>query len=469
MGESQAVPDVPRREFLRLSAAAAVAAGVGVAADLPVREVDVAVVGAGLAGLTAARELRRHKVRVCVIEARDRVGGRTLDRAIGGGHVVEGGGQWVGPTQTAVLGLAKELGVETFKTHTKGKTVVAAGGGRFAVAAGEGGSRDLRRVTGMLGAMANEVPLAAPWSARRAKEWDATTVADWLKANTTSAETRDELGLEVETALGPPAGTSLLWFLFYVHSAGGLRALNVDAQEQRFKGGPQSLSTKLAADLGDDLILSSPVSKIDHGGDAAVVESKLVRAKAKRVVVAMMPADTRRIAFTPELPPARTGLVRRWVGEPGFKVNVVYPRPFWRDAGLSGRAISDRGPVGVTFDNSPPDGSKGVVVAFLDPKKAARDGPARQTAVLADLVALFGKEAGKPTDYIETDWAGETWTAGCVSPLPPGVLTEFGVALRVPTGKVHWAGTETSDVWCGYMDGAVRSGVRVAGEVRKRL
>jgi monoamine oxidase len=123
----------------------------------------------------------------------------------------------------------------------------------------------------------------------------------------------------------------------------------------------------------------------------------------------------------------------------------------------------------VTFDNSPPDGRRGVLVAFIEKGKAPKDESARRKAVLKDLTALFGKEAQTPTDYIETDWAAEEWTAGCVSPLPPGVLTEFGAALREPVGRVHWAGTETSEVWCGYMDGAVRSGLRVAAEVRKAL
>lgn len=456
---------LPRREFL--VAAAAVGAGAAARAEPTERAVDVAVVGAGLAGLTAARELRRHKLTVCVVEARDRVGGRTLDRAAGG-LTVEGGGQWAGPTQTAVLGLAKELGVDTFPSYTKGKTVVHSGGVRLTVAGGDGGSRDLRRVKDKLDALARQVPLADPWAAKQAKEWDAVTVADWLKMNAT-AEAREELALEVETALGSASATSLLWFLFYVHSAGGLHALNVGAQELRFKGGPQSLSKKLAADLGDDLVLSSPVSKISDAGGGVTVESKLVRVTAKRAVVAMMPADTARIEFAPALPTARAGLVKRWVGEQGFKVNVVYPKPFWRAAGLSGLAVSDRGPAGVTFDNSPPDASKGVVVVFVDPAKAPKDAAARRKAVLDDLAALFGKEAEKPAEYVETDWAGEKWTAGCVSPLPTGVLSEFGAALRAPVGRVHWAGAETSEVWCGYMDGAVRSGVRAADEVRKRL
>jgi monoamine oxidase len=458
----------PRRDFLKSVVVGPLAIG-AVAADMPARVVDVAVIGAGLSGLTAARELRRHKLRVCVFEARDRVGGRTLDHAIGRGHVVEGGGQWVGPTQTAVIGLAQELGIETFKAYAKGKTVIAAGGIRFTVAPGERGSRDLRRVKEKLDAMAREVPLADPRAAKKAKEWDAMTVGQWLQANTTQAETREEFGLEVETELGRPAAISLLWFLFYIHSAGGLHALNVEAQELRFLGGPQAISKKMAAELGDELILSSPVAKIHHAGDLVVVDSKLVRVTAKRVVVAMMPADTRRIEFVPALPTERAALAKKWVGEPGFKINVVYSKPFWRDAGLSGLAINDHGPAGVTFDNSPPDGTKGALVVFVEPKKAPKDGPSRRKAVLDDLVTLFGKAAREPAEFIETDWAQEKWTSGCVSPLPAGVLSEFGTALKTPVGKIHWAGTETSEVWCGYMDGAVRSGKRVAEEIVKLL
>jgi monoamine oxidase len=459
---------VPRRTALKFAAAAPVAIGSAAGAEPAMREADVVVVGAGLAGLTAARELRRHKVKVSVVEARDRVGGRTLDHPLGGGHVAEGGGQWVGRTQTAIVGLAKELGVETFPAYAKGKTVVALGGARITVGERDE-SEDLRRAREALEAMAKEVPLANPWAAKKAAEWDKLTVGDWLKANAKRSETREEIGLEVETALGPPARTSLLWFLFYLRSAGGLRQLAAGAQELRLKGGPQSVSKKIAADLGEDLVLSSPVKKVEHGGGRVVVDSARVKVSAKRAVVAMSPADARRIEFDPALPAARAGLAKGWVGEPAFKANVVYPKPFWRDDGLSGLALADRGPVAVTFDNSPPDGSRGVIVAFLEPRRLPQEAAARRKAVVADLVALFGKAAAEPLDYFEMDWAAEKWTAGCVAPLPPGLLTEFGPALREPVGRLHWAGTETSEVWCGYMDGAVRSGRRVAEEVRKAL
>lgn len=436
---------------------------------IPRREVDVAIVGAGLAGLTAATELRKQGVTVLVLEARDRVGGRTLDQPIGGGHVVEGGGQWVGPGQTHVLALAKDLGIDTFPSYTQGKTTLALAGLRFTAGA-ERASKERQRVNGLLEKMAETVPLRTPWTAAHAKEWDAVTLADWLRQTTTDKEVRQAFDLETEISLGAPKRLSLLYYLFYVHSAGGINALDVDAQERRFRGGSQSISKKLADRLGQDLVLASPVSRIARIDEGRVtVEAKRVHVSAKCVVVAMMPADTRRIEFAPALPAARRSLVKQWRGEPAFKVNVVYDKPFWRAAGLSGVGVADKGPVGVTFDNSPPDGSRGVLLSFLASEQIPKDAAKRRAAIVEGLVRLFGKEAGQPIGYHETDWSTDPWCTGCVSPLPAGVLTRYGSALREPVGGVHWAGTETSEVWCGYMEGAVRSGQRVAAEVRKVL
>jgi monoamine oxidase len=337
--------------------------------------------------------------------------------------------------------------------------------------AAAGPSADLRRAHAVLDGLAKEVPLDRPWSAARAKEWDAVTVADWLKRNKISGEARDEFTLDCQTELGEPEKISLLYYLFYVHSAGGHQALTVDAQKSRLVGGPQSLSRKMADGLGaDGVVLSSPVRTIEYrDAGRVIVTSARVRVVARRVIVAMMPADVRRIEFVPALPAERAGLIKGWVGSPAIKVNVVYARPFWRDAGLSGLGVADAGVVGVTFDNSPDDASRGVRVAFLNVGAAPKNAAERRAAVLAGLVRLFGKGAGATLGYYETDWQADRLSSGCVSPLPPGLLTRFGAALRTAVGPIHWAGTETSEVWAGYMDGAVRAGRRAAGEVDRLL
>ena len=469
---------VDRRDFLRLltSAAALGATGSEVAegedrhATLPDRRVDVVVVGAGLAGLTTARELEKGGASVCVLEARDRVGGRTFDHPISGGHVVEGGGQYVGPGQDRVLALAKGLGIATFPTYQEGKLVLSLAGLRLPLPANQADSADLKRVKRLLESLAATVSTDAPWAAEHAREWDNETVNGWLAKNTRDAATKLFFEISISTEIGSPANISLLYYLFIIRSAGSIRALEVDAQERRFVGGPQSLSKGLARPLAERLVLGSPVLRItDEKNPTVAVESKRIKVTARRVVVAMMPADTRRIAFSPELPPARRGLVEAWRGDLSIKVNVIYDEPFWRKDGLSGLGLSDRPPIGITFDNSPPDGSRGVLLAFLTEGDVAKDPEVRRAAVLAGLAELFGKRANRPVAYIENDWSSDGWTTGCVSPVPRNVLTRFGHALRTPVGRIHWAGTETSEAWCGYMDGAVRSGERAAAEVLASL
>ena len=276
--------------------------------------------------------------------------------------------------------------------------------------------------------------------------------------------------VSITTELGPPSSISLLYYLFIIRSAGSIHALEVDAQERRFVGGPQALSVGLARPLADRLVLDSPVLRIVDEKKARVeVESKRLKVQARRVVVAMMPSDTRRIAFASGLPPARRGLVEAWRGDLSIKVNAVYDVPFWRKNGLSGLGLSDRPPIGITFDNSPPDGSRGVLLAFLTEADVPKEPDPRREAVLAGLAELFGGRAKTPITYLEDDWSRDGWTTGCVSPVPRNLLTRFGHALRTPVGRIHWAGTETSEAWCGYMDGAVRSGERVAAEVLTAL
>ncbi|HZU37531.1 MAG TPA: FAD-dependent oxidoreductase, partial [Gemmataceae bacterium] len=238
--------------------------------------------------------------------------------------------------------------------------------------------------------LARTVPLEAPWKAARAKDWDVTTVDAWLRKNA-SRPTRDEFQLELETELGKAGRISLLYYLFYIHSAGGVHALDVDAQKMRFRAGPQAISKKLADALGKNVVLASPARRIRQELKTGVeVESSRLRVRAQRIIVAMMPADMRRIEFVPSLPADRLGLNRSWHGETAFKVNVVYREAFWRTANLSGLGV---GELGVTFDNSPPSGSPGVLVLFADKEHLPGDRSKRRAVLLDDLVKLFGKQA----------------------------------------------------------------------------
>jgi monoamine oxidase len=261
--------------------------------------------------------------------------------------------------------------------------------------------------------------------------------------------------------------------LSYVSSAGSFDALiDVEggAQQDRFVGGSQLISQRLAEELGDDLALSAPVRRISQDGGGLDVEGDGVRARAHRVIVAVPPPLAARISFVPSLGGRRDQLTQRMAHGALTKCAAVYPEPFWREQGLSGQAVSDSGPVSTTFDNSPPDGSPGVLLGFIAGAEAIRHARRseadRRRLVLECFERLYGPDAAQPGIYLETAWAEEEWSrGGPVCSFTPGSLVPYGEALRQPAGRIHWAGAETATVWCGYMEGAVRSGERAAEEV----
>lgn len=432
------------------------------------RRVDTVVVGAGLAGLVAARELRAAGQDVVIVEARDRVGGRVYASPSAGGHVIEGGGQWAGPTQTALLELADELGIETYPATHEGDVSIVFADMQFTEPNSSEPSNPVARqeYRDAIAAIDREmlrVPRDAPWDAPA--ELDQVSAMEWLSERVTHSEAIEALEFEVASFLSASLEEiSLAWFLFYVHSGGGWAALTDDAQMLRFRGGAFAIADALATSMVDCIELSAPVEAIEQDDAGVWVQTARGPIACDRCIVAMMPRDVERIAFTPALPDSRTQLQRAWVGRAGAKISVVYDRPFWRDRGLSGQGFH----VGrnlLTFDNSDPDREEGTLLVFADLDDLPMFESMRQTEIANRLAQLFGEEARAVREYHETDWDDQEWTAGCVSALPPGVLTEFGTALREPVGRIHWAGTETATQWNGYMDGAVRSGKRVAREI----
>lgn len=444
-------------------------------------EVDIAVIGGGLSGLVAAHRLMQSGVpSLLVLEAKDRVGGRTLNEAAAGGHV-ESGGQWVGPSQTRVLALARELGIGTFKTYHSGRHVMVLGGQRRTHRGALPWSfwrpgMDFAKAAAKLQWAAWRVSRDTPWRARHAQLLDRTSLRDWVLQHTRTEEARALFYVVSGLTLGgDPADLSLLGVLQHIQSAGGLAPLvsvHGGAQDSRFVGGSQSLSQTLAQRLGSRLRLSTPVTRVDWHDGVATIHAGEQRVRARRVIVAMSPADRRHITFTPELPAPEQALAERMDMFKGLKINVVYRRPFWRDQGLSGQALSDVGPAALAFDNSPHDGSVGTLVTFVAGKSSdvnvapterqLADPAARRAAVLDCMARYFGEEARQPLDYIEKDWREEAHTAGCIPTWPTGLLTEVGPHLSPSTGPIIWAGTESSHIWGGYMDGAVRAGERAA-------
>lgn len=440
--------------------------------------VDVVVVGAGLAGLSAARDVSRAGKSVSVLEARDRVGGRTSGHTLQNGATVEMGGQWVGPSQAAVLELIAELGLETFPTYADGEDLTIYRGdltrhGPESFGLPEAGTAEVGRVLEELERLAADIPLAAPWEAPEAAELDRHTVDSWLTAATDDEVARAFVRFLSRGLFSAEAHEmSLLHFLFYIRSGGGIEtmvATRDGAQDSRIVGGSQRIAERLAEELGDAVTLTSPVRSVvqDDAGVSLVHDGSELR--ARQAIVALPPALAGRLDYSPPLPSSRDALTQQLPMGSVIKVQAAYETPFWREDGLSGTAFSLDDELSIAYDNSPPDASCGVLGGFIEAAHArhaaALEPDERRAMVVETLTRLFGPRAAEPTEYVERDWMAEPYTRGCYGGrLGAGVWTAYGRSLTKPVGRIHWAGAETSDVWNGYMDGAIRSGRRAAAE-----
>jgi monoamine oxidase len=446
-------------------------------------DVDVCVVGAGYAGLTAAWRLSQAGKSVVVLEARERVGGRIWTHRLADGSPVDRGGAWLAPGHEAIFRLAREMGVSTYKTWVKGAHLLI----------GEGTTR---RYTGLIprispaavlrialaqnriDRMAKRVPLEAPWTAKDAAEWDSRSVAWWLdRAKIHTPIARDLFEMAVRGLFATDLNNvSLLNLLFLAHAHGSISTLfsiEGGAQENMIAGGAGSIAERVADALGARVRLSAPVRSIAQDDQSVQVGAGDLSVFARLAVVAVPPALALDVAFNPALAEDRLEFYRQAVAGSETKTLVVYDEPFWRADGFSGQTAAPGSAAEVTLDATPAPGCPGVIASFtFGPVAEQVDALAagdRRRAVVDALTARFGPKAASPADFVETAWWREEWTRGCsMAHLPPGVLTRYGTLFRQPFGRVHWAGTETSTVSHGSIDGAVRSGERAAAEIIQR-
>ena len=446
-------------------------------------EVDVAVVGAGLSGLTAARELTAAGLSVVVLEARERVGGRLLGVRVGDGAVVDLGGEYFGPLGHKIIEAARSVGVPEQRVNETGDKLLELGGRvrrykGYIPNAGALVLADAAQGLARFERMVRQVPPAAPWTAPKAQEWDEQTLATWVRRNFATRGARELFEMATEAIwCASTADFSLLHALFYSRSYESFEYLGSvpnGSQERRFQGGAVAIAERMADGLGDAVALGCPVRDIAHGGGRVRVSGHGFGVTARRAIVALPPVMAGRIAYDPPLPGARDQLVQRLNPGSALKYVAVYDRAFWREAGLCGQATSTRGPLAAIFDTIPAGGNCAVIGGFGGGRTARELAKlperARREAVLDQFARLFGERARTPDELHEKNWSDDPWARGCYNAIAStGALTAFGPALRKPVGRIHWAGAETGIHANGSMGGAVDGGERAAAEVLEEL
>lgn len=440
---------------------------------------DVIVIGAGYAGLTAARNLKRAGKNILLLEARDRVGGRIYTKWLDENTYVDLGGQWIGVTQDKMYALCKEYQVPTFATFDKGKSSmfflnqlkqykgIIPPLPLFALL---NLNKGIQRIT----RLSKKINLQQPWLSPNAQMWDQMSAEEWIQQTMKNEKARSMFQLAFEAIFAThPKNISMLHTLFYTKSGKDFETLmNIKkgAQQDRIMGGAQSVCDKMAAELKDILHLNKAVVSISQNEEGVEVSGADFLHTAKKIVLAVPPAVAGKIQYQQPLPEKRVQLMQQQFMGNVVKCYAVYKTPFWRVNKLNGLCVMPGQYVSVSFDNSPRDGSKGILMGFALADKAIElmqfDEAKRKELVLDCFSKFLGDAALQCETYVDHYFTDEAWSLGCYAGImPPNAIINCGAALREPCGNIHWAGTETSDIWNGYMEGAVRSGERVSEEL----
>nr|XP_020487649.1 amine oxidase [flavin-containing] B [Labrus bergylta] len=450
----------------------------------PSNTYDVIVVGGGISGLSAAKLLQESGLNPVVLEARDRVGGRTFTFRNKETKWVDLGGAYIGPTQNRILRLAKEYGIKTYKVNEEENLLHYVNGksypfkGSFPPIWNPIVMLDFNNLFRTMDEMGKEIPREAPWKAPHAEEWDKMTMLElfekicWTRAVLRFATLFINVNVTSE-----PHEVSALWFLWYVKQCGGtMRIFSTSngGQERKFSGGSSQISECMARELGERVKLESPVYRIDHSGDMVVVETLDKQTyTAKYVILATPPGLNMKMHFNPELPPLRNQLISRVPMGSVIKCMMYYRENFWRNKGYCGSMVIEEegAPIGLTLDDTKPDGTVPAIMGFILARKCRKlsglTKEERKNKICEIYSKVLGSEAAlHPVHYEEKNWCEEEYSGGCYTAyFPPGILTQYGRVLREPVGRLYFAGTETATEWSGYMEGAVQAGERAAREI----
>jgi monoamine oxidase len=446
------------------------------------KKVDVVVIGAGLSGLHAASLLKQQGKTVVLLEARDRVGGRSLNHQFANGDLVDVGGQWIGPGHDRMYALVKQHNLKTYPLYNRGKNLIYL---RETISEYSGSIPKLSLAqTLQLGWMlwrfdklARHIDPAAPYEHTLASKWDSMTVQTWIDRNSFSEIAKKAFTIIVKAVFTvEPKEISMLHALFYAksnHSLDYLISVDGGAQQDRIHGGSQGLCLALAEQMSAELELNHPVNLVEHNHDGVTVTCKNGKVfSASNLISAIPPNRLLRIDFSPAMPTTKDQMWQRMPAGSCIKCVAQYTTPFWRDKSLSGQSVGldDELLVNVTFDNTEKGKISGLLMGFIEGDSARYWGQQsdadRKQAVLAVFAKYFGEKALSPMDYVDQDWSSEEWTRGCyAASFGVGGWTEFGQHLATPVGPIHFAGTETATDWYGYFEGALQAAERAVDEV----
>ncbi|WP_285037722.1 NAD(P)/FAD-dependent oxidoreductase [Plantibacter sp. ME-Dv--P-095] len=445
-------------------------------------ERDVVIIGAGASGLTAATKLRAAGLSVAVLEARDRVGGRLWTNHIDGA-MLELGGQWVSPDQTALLATLDELGLDTYSRYREGDSVyVNADGVRtrftgdiFPVA--ESTAAEMERLITLLDELVEQVGVTEPWAHEKATEYDRISWSAWLAEQTDDVEARDNIALFIAAAMltKPSHSFSLLQALLMAASAGSFTHL-VEADfilDKRVVGGLQQVPIKLAEALGDDVHLSSPVRRLEWSDTGVSAEADKVTVNARYAIVAVPPNLYSRIDFQPPLPRLSHQMHQHMSLGLVIKVHAVYETPFWREDGLSATAFSPYELVHEAYDNTNHEDPRGTLVGFVSDERADEvfklSAEERRERILTSLSHYYGEQALSPVVYYESDWGSEEWTRGAyAASFDLGGLSRYGAMQSTPVGPIYWSTSDLAAEGYQHVDGAIRKGADTAAAIIAR-
>lgn len=441
-------------------------------------DVDVVVIGAGLSGLVTARRLVAAGADVAIVEARGRTGGRVRRVVTPSGRAIEAGGEMVSPAQPAINALADELGVPVIDLPQDGSIVRIHEGERFVEAhpyelAPESGAA-LAAATATLDELARQVPVAEPWRAPRAGEWDSQTLLQWVDANVADPVARAGLEVEFNFCGGTFAELSLLFALWTVHAMGGWETWELGTS-QRLLGGSSELVVRLAEPLRARIFERAPVRRVEHGPDGVAVHTDRGAIRARALVAAVAPGLCSRIEWRPVLPPARDRLQDRYLMGHGIKVVAIYDEPWWRVSGLAGVGMGLR-PFWVVVDATGPDDDGGRLLGFapvtgadVGASSALFADPVAAERLFVEQIARYFGDGPPPAELHVFNWMGDPWSLGCAVGLGTGTLSTVGAALRAAVGPIIWAGAETGMPQNDWMEAAVSSGERAARETLELL